>query len=281
MRAVIQDILYEKNKGAINISPNFVDSCLDDYCSPDGCFDFERKPGPGAISFIFDELLSILKAAIPDKYATKEELYKKILISVFCVFNISRSANNPPPVPHIDINELKKLFRSGISTDKEYKKFQELANNALYMISVTFKDKVGNLLLIENQKPDTSDQLTLSNQGKKQSFHENTIAADLWIIANDDDVSSFLENYRMGYMYEDRIRDFIQMIENSNAASAVGILGALDSMSKYNSVYNISCSANVEDPVNYPPLYRAVIPGQTKKSGGRNNNKKKLTRKRR
>ena len=32
----------------------------------------------------------------------KIEFYEEILISVFCVFNISQSANNPPPVLYID-----------------------------------------------------------------------------------------------------------------------------------------------------------------------------------
>ena len=36
-------------------------------------------------------------------------MYNDILVGVFCVINISKEANNPPPVPYVDINDLKRL----------------------------------------------------------------------------------------------------------------------------------------------------------------------------
>jgi hypothetical protein len=44
------------------------------------------------------------------KYNKKSEFYKNIIVSVFCVFNISKQANNPPPIPYININRFKQLY---------------------------------------------------------------------------------------------------------------------------------------------------------------------------
>ena len=39
-----------------------------------------------------------------------EDFYKDVVLCIFGVFNISRLADNPPKVPYIDINNLKRLF---------------------------------------------------------------------------------------------------------------------------------------------------------------------------
>ena len=50
---------------------------------------------------------------------SKEQFYKDIVVSIFGVLNISRKANNPPPVPYIDINELKRLYYSYKNAESE------------------------------------------------------------------------------------------------------------------------------------------------------------------
>ena len=45
-----------------------------------------------------------------------------MLISIFCVLNVSFNANNPPPVPYIDINDLKRLVIDyDVVSDKDKK----------------------------------------------------------------------------------------------------------------------------------------------------------------
>ncbi len=134
-----------KNKDTINISPEFIDQCLPKYCSNDGeggCFQFDRtsnnetEPNKSG-SVIFDEIYKVLNQGPNEgqkKYETIQDLYKAIIVSVFCVFNISRKANNPPPVPYMDINDMKRIFTFGINEEKTYTDFQKLGQNIINMI---------------------------------------------------------------------------------------------------------------------------------------------------
>ena len=70
---------------------------------------------------------------------SKELFYKDIVVSIFGVLNISRKANNPPPVPYIDINELKRLYYSYKNAESE-KILVEL-KNALVKVSEFSKNK--------------------------------------------------------------------------------------------------------------------------------------------
>jgi hypothetical protein len=59
-----------------------------------------------------------------------------MLLSVFGILNIGRGANNPPPVPYIDINQLKYLFYYEPNTNM----LPEI--NAAVKLVENFKDKV-------------------------------------------------------------------------------------------------------------------------------------------
>ena len=109
MREDIKNIFYEKQEDVIYISPDYVNLCLEKYCpTHSDCFKKETTtPGNPIIkSDIFNKIFEFLKKEKKEEYTIKD-FYKDILISVFCVVNISPGANNPPPVPYIDINELK------------------------------------------------------------------------------------------------------------------------------------------------------------------------------
>jgi len=251
VREVISKILYEKNKDTINISPEFIDQCLPKYCSNDGeggCFQFdmtsnnETEPNKTG-SVIFDEIYNVLNQG-PNKgqkkYETIQDLYKKIIVSVFCVFNISRKANNPPPVPYMDINDMKRIFTFGINEEKTYKKFKVLGQNIIDMIEKTcdvetldnpegFGDKVANLISIKS----SGKQMT-------NNINTNTILENFKYII-DVGYSEFRQNYTRDQMYKDRIIEFIQMVDNSNAVSAIGTLDFLDRIAKYNTV-NTTCN---------------------------------------
>jgi hypothetical protein len=256
VRDVISKVLYEKNKTAISISPDYIDECLTKYClSSEGCFNFEKpkdtKSPDKTGSVIFDEIYNVLSqgdGAGVKKYATVQDLYKDIIVSVFCVFNISRGANNPPPVPYMDINDLKRIFFSGISTKEDYDTFKELGTKITKMIEMpcdpnTFKpkdgfnDKVGDLM--------NTPQILDSVKEDYLSGANKTIFGEFKHILTRDWVS-VEENYTSNLLLKERIKRFIQMVDKSNAVSAIGTLEFLDNISKYNAVQTI-CNSSTDD----------------------------------
>jgi hypothetical protein len=112
IRKTIKHILYEKHQlsNAIMHSPNIIDMCLTSYCpTQQNCFAFEKQDDyvDGKYHNLIDE---IHKTLYNDK--DKNEFYRDIAICLFGVFNISRCANNPPPIQYIDINRLKQITYS-------------------------------------------------------------------------------------------------------------------------------------------------------------------------
>jgi len=114
IRETIREILVAKTEDVIFPLPNFIDICMDTYCpTHKNCFKFDDPPvnNTGAIpSLLFADIRTYLIEWGGKTYADKNAFYKDIIVAVFCVFNISRRANNPPPVPYVDINKLKQLF---------------------------------------------------------------------------------------------------------------------------------------------------------------------------
>ena len=104
IRKTIDDMMVVKNEG-IFIAPAFISECYDSYCpSKIDCFKPNKSAEPTGIqSNIFE---SIYKDMYGDNTQIKE-FYTNLLVCVFCVVNIARSANNPPTARYIDINELK------------------------------------------------------------------------------------------------------------------------------------------------------------------------------
>ena len=112
IRKTIKHILYEKHQlsNAIMHSPNIIDMCLTSYCpTQQNCFAFEKQDNYVDSKYhnLIDE---IHKTLYNDK--DKNEFYRDIAICLFGVFNISRCANNPPPIQYIDINRLKQITYS-------------------------------------------------------------------------------------------------------------------------------------------------------------------------
>jgi len=285
VREVISKILYEKNKDTVNISPEFIDQCLPKYCSNDGeggCFQFdmtsnnETEPNTTG-SVIFDEIYNVLNQG-PNKgqkkYSTIQDLYKAIIVSIFCVFNISRKANNPPPVPYMDINDMKRIFTFGINEEKTYEKFKVLGHKIIDMIEKTcdvetldnpegFGDKVANLISIESSE----EQMT-------NNINTNTIFNNFKYII-DVEYNEFKQNYTRDQMYKNRIIEFIQMVDNSNAVSAIGTLDFLDRIAKYNTV-NTTC--NPEEIAGIKNVYKEIY-SNTSGAGGKSRKAKRYKRK--
>jgi hypothetical protein len=237
VREVIKKILFEKNKESINITPNFIDICFKNYCPyRRNCFSFDTFGGnqqtPNTTgSVIFDEIYKELQSQ--KGYQTPQEMYKDIIISIFCVFNISRGANNPPPTPYLDINEFKSIyyFKNIFSKDgfeKNQKDFIDQGDRIIKMISETFKDKVADLQTIKSQ------------------IERNNTIYNLFVIV----INYFKEPLNTNKLqqtyntsYKRYVKELIDMIDNNNAVSAIGTLEFIDQITKFNTIKN-TCVAN-------------------------------------
>jgi hypothetical protein len=142
VRNVIREMLTVKNAEALEMVPNYIDICFDQYCpTHENCFSFnspKSQPASDIPSVIFTQIYEYLKKDI-NAY-TKETMYKDLLVCVFCVFNISKKANNPPPVPYVDVNKLKcVVYNYDIFDEEHAKTFVEHAKTLINAIENKYK----------------------------------------------------------------------------------------------------------------------------------------------
>lgn len=218
----INEILATKSSNVIYNSPDFIDVCLKQYCpSNTNCFSIKtapnlNKPIP---SVIFQQIFDYFNNNRKPNY-TKTQFYNDIIVSVFCVFNISKSANNPPPVPYIDINNLKLIFNNKLDKTTDIKPIlKEIVDSLQY-----FEDKVvldSNIVYNINHIIANTEQIT--NEYLNTAFTTGDYA-----------------------LYNNYIKEFINAIDKNNAASAIGTLEFVDKIAKFNTVNNI-CYATIDD----------------------------------
>jgi len=223
VRNTIRKILIEKNKDNINISPAFVDACLDMYCSDKGCFDLGESKDESDL--IFD----VIRTKLGDNYL-------KLVVGVFCVLNLSKAANNPPPVPYIDVNSLwyrvnkfspDKLIR-GLNDNKTETEFYKRAKSVIKTIK-SMSDKVSDLLASTEFK-------TFENVVKDIEEKEKKLT---------------IEDHK-------NITGFLEYVDKINAASAIGTLQFVDSLAKYNSVKALCDLADISHrPVQF--TYKNIV----------------------
>ena len=236
VREVIKKILFEKNKESINITPNFIDICFKNYCPHRrNCFSFDtfgnlQTPNKTG-SVIFDEIYKELQAQ--KGYKTPQEMYKNIIISIFCVFNISRGANNPPPTPYLDINKFKSIYYfenmfSGDGFQKNQEEFIAQGERIIKMISETFKDKVADLQTINSKSSNTI---------------YNLFVQVITYMKDPLNINQVQQTYNT--LYKTYVKELIDMIDNNNAVSAIGTLEFIDQITKFNTIKN-TCVANDE-----------------------------------
>ena len=191
VKTIIERCLYEKMKSALYTKPHI----LDDICKGNYCFDGDDKcltsrSTPGFKSnIIFND---IYETCYNDNKPTDEKLktlYNELIISVFCVLNLSPKANNPPNEPYFNINFFKKYLKK-INTEllflndeynaeiitntnlfikklesmfKYYKKGRELSNDKGTMIQKIKKKlqggKLNELYSVDPNKPSIIDKL--------------------------------------------------------------------------------------------------------------------------
>jgi hypothetical protein len=274
VRNTIKQILYQKNSGQ-NISPKFIDECFDQYCpNHEYCFSSEEeeenkikieKPDDSnkkiqdvserQFTDIFGKIYDVLKDKTKfgnniniEKWKTINDMYKDIIVSVFCVFNISKTANDPPSVPYIDINNLKYIFNFKIGNTKNLIIYLKQAINDIEK----YQTKTENLLQTE-----IIDKNNINEDIKKAKTVVDAIKFICNINSNnnnddDDDNNNnnnndyFINNGKQGIFFEFMkkiVQQFIDLIDKNNAISAIGTLEFLDQIAKFNKVSNI-CRAD-------------------------------------
>lgn len=103
MREFIKELIDYKLESALNPVPLFEDFCLqNDYCASGECFPSEKSFKGGDINkyTIIEEIKILSGITNPNE----------LNLCIFCVLNLSIKANNPPPIPYIDINKIKKIL---------------------------------------------------------------------------------------------------------------------------------------------------------------------------
>jgi hypothetical protein len=148
------------------------------------------------------------------KTLTYEEFCSKLHISLFCVFDISTKANNPPPIPYVNINELKKQWN--VMQSAHYDTPQEFDNATQLLI-----DKINQSKLNEY---DTDVIVKFLSDPQNLQYNEASISAT----------------------YPKIVNDFIEKIERTNAATAIGTLEYLNSFAALNTI-NTSCIGKVSE----------------------------------
>jgi hypothetical protein len=134
MTKSIDKIMREKNKTALSPIPNYIDVCYEKYKFKETLYNGpdDKQYEPIVSDNNDGNLIEIVKEFYNRQLTTKGDdrdnstngqiegsFENEITICVFCVLNISRRANNPPPVPYLDINDLKYIFYE--TTEGNYK----------------------------------------------------------------------------------------------------------------------------------------------------------------
>jgi hypothetical protein len=250
IRDTIKDIITVKSEGIVFNSPDYIDICLKQYCpTHTDCF---KTP---LLKDKYDNIDSVLIRSIyeylkkdqeKENYSVKD-FYKDILVSVFCVFNISREANNPPSVPYIDINLLKIHMAIYEKTKEEYVKKETM-------------DKIKSELNRLYYKLNHGKNFEGTTYTDETTFEQNQVS----VILNSDEYKQIYtdKNYDSSVL-----KNFIETIDNNNAISAIGTLEFLDQIAKYNTA-NTICSRldalspdaiqNYRDTRRFDDLYQKI-----------------------
>jgi hypothetical protein len=197
------NIIHFKNKDVYYV-PRFDKRCLSSYCSNSSYFSIKTDD-----VIISDPKSIIIKKIIENIKISNDQFYNDLEIYVFCFFNWSRTANNPPPVPYVDINSLKKMLY--------------LSNDSSFMID------------------DFDSQLTeCIDKAKEIGGIGNNIFLELTKLKQHvDNIKKQSIQTVHSVFYEKADKIFIN-IDNINAATAIGTIEFLDQLAKLNTIKN-SC----------------------------------------
>ena len=230
IRDVINKLMVEKTSDVPNVAPQFVDFCKKMYCpSGTNCFALSRN-NDATTSVIFNEIFYQFYTNISSQVNKKtKDMYKELIVSVFCVLNISKRANNPPPIPYIDINDFKGIvFHPKFARDFKDPEFQTKLIGAANIVR-------GDVEYFEE---------------RVKSIPKDIVYESFFKLLNKLDEATPLA-------VQESATKLINLIDNSNAASAIGTLEFVDKISKFNSV-NVICTPDDDQLKKVPDLLDIV-----------------------
>jgi hypothetical protein len=206
------NIINKKNQNTVYYIPSIVDKCIKTYCpTQNKCFSIthsEERPIE-LNSLIIQTIYEQLKANINEEDSeqfTNDTFANDIELCIFGVFNWSRSANNPPPAPYVDINIFKQMI---FEQDKKMLKEDNFIQALTSKIDELTKNKISSYAL--NKLIKIKEALTAKN-----------------------------ENY-----YEIML-DNLNDINNANAITAIGTIEFIDSIAKLNSISNSCFNPSID-----------------------------------
>jgi len=245
IRITIKQIMDIKNTSNLYNSPDYFDICLKQYCKTnidcftnvDSLFKTTPKKNQDIPSILFREIFNHYKGEIYTGEESKEikRFYKDILISVICVFNTSRIANNPPPIPYLDINRFKQIYY-------QYEKYDDISLRQEFLneLKIIYIKITGNKydFVIDKEIPIYKTFKNKLNSLSIDSKFKQIYNTDVEVV---DAAIGIINNTNKAYNNDDKkeIEDFIELINNSNAASTIGTLQYIDELSKFNVVNNV------------------------------------------
>jgi hypothetical protein len=216
LRALSKDminIINYKNKDTVYFLPNIVDGCLSSYCkTKSSCFSLNRVDKPELESVILKNIAQQLG------YDNKrDEFFEKIELCIFGLFNWSRIANDPPPVPYVNINKA--------------------------------KEKLNNFMKYKNGIEEFRDELSILIENiKKDNLSTNKLEILKNILVNANKVETF------DTTKQKEIWNVFEEIDTNNATTAIGTIEFIDKISKLNSIES-SCFELKTGVDNYKNVY--------------------------
>ncbi len=200
----LMNIVNHKNRNNVYYVPNIVDKCFPSYCPTfNKCFSIEYQNNPSINSIITKTIAEKLGYKNQNETYNLKPFFDNLEVAIFGVFNWSRIANNPPPVPYVDINIFSQMI---------FERGQESFNMTKFKNELTKKI---NELIQTNVSPEA-----------KEIFEE--------IQEIIKDRSSMDEEIAI------QIRKKLEHIDKINSLTAIGTIEFIDRISKLNSISN-SC----------------------------------------
>ena len=246
-----QDCLPDKNQNGLDSGPRVIDECIRDYCPTyiNSCLFATPEEQIKSVNPIPSELMRVIYNEYNNKTGSDmtdvseqniKDFYKKLQLCILCVANISVEANNPPPIPYIDINFLKTLTKyfnnvifgsAGIKEDKDL--YRILFTNECIRIACMVNNVYIDKKMFNSDAPfNKFNELVKILKNKDTRY---TVLTDL--LANESTT------------YNDIIKllsEVIQLIDNSNTTSTIGTLEFMDQSAKYNRT-DIVCIEDVKN----------------------------------
>lgn len=215
--------LQSQGKNHSTFSPKFIDICAPIQCNPyyEDCFGSNDQNS-------FDEpksaIINQMRQKICGGETTDCDSFRDLVFCVFNVINLTPSANNPPPVPYIDVSDLTRelnrleslstLYNEPYNTEEEYE--ARIADDSLSPL--VFPGYLQSLLDCPLISTDTEVSGKLSTVISQQ-----IVRAVIQLMEETRDI-----NITITYL-----KQLLHLINTTNSISLIGTLSYTDIISKF------------------------------------------------